>query len=211
LGDFGGNFYGRDEMIKKLLLVVFLLSVCTGCGLRNMGNPQALITRDTVVLEGNSIVRMTNGTREVLLEVAKEFKPLAEEDSSTKWSFKSETSLLGMVDYFGVSEQRATAMPKNRYFCWRSLEYYHPVSKIIDENREYSICLLRIEDKEFIWYEYVERKQVAEGWKNYKISYREDLPPELRRKVWNASFDFGGTYLDDFIKRAHASFTIRSF
>ena len=198
-------------MIKKLLLVVFLLSVCTGCGLRNMGNPQALITRDAVVREGNAIVRMTNGTREVLLEVVKEFKPNPDEDGGYKWRFESETALLGVMDYFGVSEQRATVMPNSRYFCWRTLEYYYPVSKIIDENREYSIFLFRNGGDEYIYYQYVERKEMAEGWRNYRISYWEDLPPELRRKVWNSSFDFGGTYLDDFIKRAHASFTIRSF
>ncbi|GFM34184.1 hypothetical protein [Desulfovibrio subterraneus] len=198
-------------MIKKLLLVVFLLSVCTGCGLRNMGNPQALIMRDAVVREGNSIVRMTNGTREVLLEVAKEFKPNPDEDGGFKWRFESETAFLGVMDYFGVSEQRATVMPTNKYYNLSSLESYYPVSKIIDENREYSIWLIRGGGDEYIYYQYVERKEMAEGWRNYRISYWEELPPELRRKVWNASFDFGGTYLDDFIKRAHASFTIRSF
>ena len=91
------------------------------------------------------------------------------------------------------------------------LEVFVPEQKIVDEGSEYRIELRRARGDGYISYWYLARKQVADGWINYHIVYREPLPSELCNKPWNANFDFGGTYLDDFIKRAHGSFTIRSF
>ncbi len=211
-GDILGEIIiGRDEMIKKLLFVAVLISLCTGCGLRNMGNPQALISRDTIVLEDNSFVRIENDTRVVLVDIAKEFELDAKRVDDNGWVFKNKDRIVAVMDYFGVSEKRATVVARDKYTSWRSLEMFVPETNVIDDSREYSIWLFRVGGPGLITYEYVERKPVAGGWINYQIRYREKIPSEFDKKVWNNSWDFGGTYMDDSIKRAQSSFTIHSF
>lgn len=208
--EFGGNYLWRDEMIKKLMLVVFVLNMCVGCGRHAhtpLDNNNFTYHHADIIREGNSFLKCFNGTSELVLFVDKDFN--LDREGSGGYFFNKDGAYLSVENGFFVNMNMVSRASESSIVQLGSLFKFVTIeSKEIDKNNEYEVCLVRLLDYIAISYNHVIHKPFN-GWiELYRISYREKLPPEFHHMVEDNNFKFEVTYMEDFKKRARSSFTI---
>ena len=197
-------------MIKKLLLVVFLLSVCTGCSVR-FGPPYI------GVLNGShSIVRFDGSSKIPVVDVSEDLRLQYRRNSATLWLTK-EDEYIGRDTIQLWVETHDKAVRPSSILCGSEIDKcrdnddWIPEEVVDGKNVEYKIYLARHGgdfNSGVIKYQYAYFWQRPEGWTRVRVNYIEPLPEKWRTVSWNEDTQWG-TFLEDFKKRARASFTMR--